>query len=325
MPQPEPDAPQLARGPAIVTIILTLASWTTIPLFLRHFKDHIDGWTANGWRYGLSALLWVPAILWAWSRDRWPDRLWQRALMPSLFNAIAQVMFGLAPYYIKPGLMTFSLRLQIVFVTIGAALLFAAERRVIRRPTFILGLLCVILGTSGTLLFKDEGLGSGTGVGVALAIGSGLLYAGYALSVRSLLAGVNPFIAFAAVSQYTALILLALMFAFAHDRPPIEGVVQGTRDLGASALNLPTIEFIKLLASAIIGIGIGHTLYYFSISRLGLAVSAGVVQLQPVTVSIASLFLFDERLNSAQWISGLGAIAGAGLILFTQQRMAKHR
>lgn len=323
MATPDHHAPPLARGPAIFTIVLTLASWTTIPLFLRYFKDQIDGWTANGWRYGISAFIWIPALIWAWQRDRWPNRLWRRALVPSLFNAAAQVLFGLAPYYIKPGLMTFSLRLQIVFVTIGAAVLFAAERRIVRTPTFLAGLAIVILGTSGTLLFKTEGLGSGTGIGVAMAIGSGLLYAGYALSVRSSLAGVNPLTAFAAVSQYTAIILVILMVLLAHDKPPIDGTAQGVRDLGASALSLPALEMAKLVASAIIGIGIGHTLYYFSISRLGLAVSAGVVQLQPVTVSIASMFLFDERLNAAQWISGLCAIAGAGLILLTQQRTSR--
>lgn len=339
----------MGAGVAIVTIILTLAAWTTIPLFLRFFKDHVDGWAANGWRYGISALIWLPALVWATRRGEAGRDLWKRALWPSVFNIVAQVCFGLAPYYIPPGLMTFSLRLQIVFVAIAAAILFLPERRVIRQGTFLLGLGVVLAGTSGTLLLDEQtklwstikallGLGvtevtaiagePGTAnaaaaathervIGVALAIASGLLYAGYALSVRWWLQGRNPFIAFSVVSQYTAVGLVALMLVFARD--PVTHAL----DYGAHAMHLSPRVFSLLVLSSIIGIGIGHTLYYFSISRLGLAVSAGVVQLQPVTVSVASMFLFGEVLSAGQWACGLCAIAGAGLILWTQQRMGR--
>lgn len=356
MPEPKPasapaHAPPMGAGVAIVTIILTLAAWTTIPLFLRSFIKHVDGWTANGWRYGISALIWLPPLVWAMRRGEAGRDLWKRALWPSVFNIVAQVCFGLAPYYIPPGLMTFSLRLQIVFVAIAAAILFLPERRVIRQGTFLLGLGVVLAGTSGTLLLDEQtklwstikgllGLGVGEApsivgdgeamkavagathervIGVALAIGAGLLYAGYALSVRWWLQGRNPFIAFSVVSQYTALGLVALMLVFARD-PATHAA-----DYGAHAMNLSPRIFARLVLSSIIGIGIGHTLYYFSISRLGLAVSAGVVQLQPVTVSIASMFLFGEVLSAGQWACGLCAIAGAGLILWTQQRMGHRR
>ncbi len=351
-PMPAPDhghTPPTGAGVAIMTIVLTLAAWTTIPLFLRFFKDHVDGWTANGWRYGISALIWLPALVWAMRRGEAGRDLWKRALWPSVFNIVAQMCFGLAPYYIPPGLMTFSLRVQIVFVAIAAAILFLPERRVIRQGTFLLGLGVVLAGTSGTLLLDEQtrlwstikgllGLGAAEVpavvvdgvaasaaaaathdriVGVALAIASGLLYAGYALGVRWWLQGRNPFIAFSVVSQYTAVGLVALMLVFA--RHPKTGAA----DFGLHALDLSPKIFSYLVLSSIIGIGIGHTLYYFSISRLGLAVSAGVVQLQPVTVSIASMFLFGEVLSKGQWACGLCAIAGAGLILWTQQRMSR--
>jgi drug/metabolite transporter (DMT)-like permease len=76
-----------------------------------------------------------------------------------------------------------------------------------------------------------------------------------------------------------------------------------------------------LVLSAVIGIGLGHTLYFASISRLGLAVAAGVVQLQPITVSIGSMLLFDERLNALQWIGGTIAIVGAVIMLIAQHRL----
>ncbi len=301
----------------VTAVVLTLLGWTSIPLFLRFFTRDIDAWTANGWRYALSALIWAPFIGWAIYRSRVPAGLWRAALVPSLFNAGGQICFGLAPYYVEPGLMTFSLRLQIVFVAFGAALLFAAERRVIRTPLFLIGLTMVVVGTLATVVQRPGGLGGGTGLGVGLAILSGVLYAAYALSVRKWMMGMNPIIAFAAVSQYTGAVLVLLMLVLGRN------LATGEWDAGLSALSLPGWKLALLAASSLIGIGLGHTFYFFSIARLGLAVSASVVQLQPVTVSIASMLIFGEILTPGQWAFGALAIAGAGVILYAQSRATR--
>ncbi len=329
---PETKAPSRLTG--LLLIVLTLACWTTIPLYLSHLKGIpdlagvadakgvlpplIDPWTANGWRYGFSTLLWVPPLLWAWSRRSMPAGLFRAAFVPSVFNAAAQVCFGIAPYYVSPGLMTFSLRLNIVFVTVGAAILFAAERRIIRSPGFLIGLAMLIAGTALTIALQKGGLGGGTGFGIFISFMSAALYAAYALAVRKWMHGMPPMLAFAAVSQYTGFVLVALMLFFG-------------RDLGRHAVELPggTMgrEFVMLLIFAVVGIGLGHTLYFHSIQRLGLAVSAGVTQLQPITVSIGAIFVFpdkpDAHLTGPQWATGVLAITGAVVMLYTQHRLAR--
>lgn len=293
-------------------ILLTLVGWSSIPLFLRHFatSDYpIDAWTANGWRYGISALIWLPVIFVNLARGTQPRGLWKAALVPSIFNIGGQAAFALAHYMIDPGLLTFSMRLQIVFLTAGAALLFPAERRIIRSTGYIAGMSMVILGTIGTVALQPGGLGGGTAGGVLLSIGAGLLYASYALAVRHFMHGLPSLTAFAAVSQYTAAGMLLFMFLFA-------------KDYGGDVLGMPPREQFLVALSAIIGIGLGHTLYFASIARLGLAVSSGVVQLQPIAVSIASFFVFGERLTIGQWACGLGAVLGAGVMLVAQHRIA---
>jgi drug/metabolite transporter (DMT)-like permease len=277
----------------------------------------IDGWTANGWRYGFSALLWLPVLLLSVRRGTFPGHLWKAALLPSFFNAVAQIAFGLAPYYVEPGLMAFSLRLQIVFVTVGAAFLFAAERKVIKSVGFIVGISMVILGTFATILLSPKGLGGGTGFGIGLAICSGLLYACYALSVRAKLHGTDPLLSFSVVSQYTALVMVGAMLVFARDK-------SGAHDFGMQVFSLSGYQLFLLLLSSVIGIGIGHTLYFKSLQILGLAVSAGVVQLQPITVSVASIFIFNEHLTWQQWCTGALAVCGAGVMLTTQHLAAKR-
>lgn len=312
MPTPSPARATDAwsRFGGITTVVLTLLGWSSIPLFLRYFSHSIDAWTANGWRYGFSAILWAPVLVYGAVKGALPKGLWRAALVPSLFNAAGQVCFGIAPYHIDPGLMTFSLRLQIAFVAVGAAILFAAERRIVRSPGFLLGLGLVVAGTVGTILLKPEGLGHGTRTGIALAIASGLLYACYSLGVRHFMHGIKPLVAFAAISQYTAAALVTLMLVYGDHA-------------GLAVFRLPAGLLALVLLSSVIGIGLGHTFYYISIARLGVAVSAGVMQLQPFVVAAASYFLFGERLTPPQWCSGAVAIAGAAVMLMTQRRLAR--
>ncbi len=293
-----------------MTVLLTLIGWSSVPLFIRHFADAIDVWTSNGWRYGFSALLWAPVLVLGAARSRLPAGLWRAALVPSLFNAVGQVCFAWAHYKIEPGLLTFGLRTQIIFVAAGAFLLFPAERRVIRSVSYLAGVAMVFGGTIGTVMLGEAPPRGATALGITLAVASGMLFAGYALSVRHFMRGMHPVVAFAAISQYTAAVMVALMLAIG-DRA------------GLWALALPGNQFEFLLLSAVIGIALGHVFYYISIARLGVAVSAGVIQLQPFLVAIASGALFGERLTPWQWGSGAVAIGGAMLMLAMQGRLAR--
>jgi drug/metabolite transporter (DMT)-like permease len=299
----------------LALIVATLLGWSSIPLFIKYFSHQIDVWTSNGWRYGFSALLWTPVLLWGHRARTLPVGLWRAAVIPSIFNAAGQVCFAWAHYKIDPALLTFGLRVQIVFVAVGAAILFPAERRVIRSPAFIAGLVLVFGGTMATVaLDHDFGLRA-TALGIALALASGLFFASYALAVRHFMHGMNSLQAFAAISQYTAAVIVGLMLALG-DHASWRGLTLP----GLSPFNLPGREIALLLLSAVIGIALGHVFYYMSIARLGLAASAGVVQLQPIIVGAASPWVFPGTLPLSrwQWATGGVAICGATVILIVQ-------
>lgn len=290
-------------------VVMTLVGWSSVPLFLKHFSESIDTWTSNGWRYGFSALVWAPVLIVGLARSRLPDGLWRAALVPSTLNIGGQICFTWAFYKIDPGLVTFGLRAQIVFVSVGGYLFFASERKVIRTPGYIIGALMVIVGVLTTVTGVGQVDATHT-FGVLLALGAGLMFAGYALSVRHFMHGMHPVVAFAAISQYTAAGMIALMFTL------------GER-AGLAALDLPGSQFSLLLLSALIGIALGHVFYYASIARLGVAVSSGVIQLQPFVVTAFSAAIFGERLSPRQWVGGLLAICGAGVMLAMQHRVSR--
>ncbi|MBC7836038.1 MAG: DMT family transporter [Phycisphaerales bacterium] len=302
-----------AQWVGIATVVMTLVGWSSVPLFLKHFSHSIDHLTSNGWRYGFSALLWAPVVVVALARKKLPPGVWRAAIVPAIFNTVGQFAFAWAHYKISPGLLSFGLRTQIAFVAIGAFMLFPSERRVIRSRPYLVGLAMVFCGAIGTILLSDKGLSNDGGatswLGVALAIGSGALFAGYGLSVRKCMHGMHPVLAFAVICQYTGAALAAIMFAWGHNA-------------GMDVLRLPDGQIALLLLSAVIGIALGHVVYYISIARLGVAVTAGVIQLQPFLVAAASYFLFREQLKAVQWVSGGVAIIGAGMMLAIQRRLS---
>lgn len=319
------------RWLGVVCVLAALIGWSSIPLFLRYLSHVIDPWTSNGWRYGFSALFWSPVVVLGLSRRSLPRGIWRAAFWPSAINCCAQVVFCWAHYKIDPGLLSFGLRSNIVFSVIGAALMFASERRVIRSPVFLSGLLLVVLGTIGTVLTGQGGLPTGsTLAGVLFAVAAGAGFAGYALAVRRCMHGYGAIHSFAVISFYTAIGMVGLMVVLGERGglsaldllgKPITEAVDGASGVGAAdAVGgvFPFDQFGFLLLSALIGIALGHVAYYYAIAKLGVAVSSGVVQLQPFFVSIASLAIFGEVLTAWQWSFGTVAVAGAVLILLVQ-------
>lgn len=297
-------------GLGVITVLMTLVGWSAVPLFIKHFSYDIDLWTSNGWRYGFSALLWAPVLIFGAFKKNLPKGLWKAAFWPSFFNSTGQTLFAYAFYILQPGLATFSLRIQIIFVAVGAAMLFPSERRIIRSTGFIIGVCLVMIGTLTLIALNQGSLQGASTLGLLVPISAGLLFACYGLSVRRCMHGIPPLVAFSAISQYTAAAMLTLMLVFGQHA-------------GATALDLSSSQFALLLLSSFIGIALGHVCYYTAIARLGVAVSSGVIQLQPVFVSIASYFLFDEYLSPYQWCAGAIALSGAATILVIQHRMKK--
>ncbi|MEQ8769496.1 MAG: DMT family transporter [Phycisphaerales bacterium] len=300
----------------VAVVVLTLMGWTVTPLFIEHFTfgaNRIDAWTSNGWRYGFAALLWAPLLVGLRLNGKWPVGVMKAALIPAAINGTAQVFFTLSFYRIDPAMVAFGLRAQMVFTAAGAAMLFPPERRIIRSAGFLAGIGAVVVGTGGTVYFQDAGLGEKADpLGVFFAICAGAGFAAYALSVRKCMTGYSSMVSFAAISQYTALIQIVLMLCFAER-------------FGARALDLSAPQFGLLLLSAVIGIAAGHVLYYMSIERLGVAVSTGVIQLQPFTVAALSIPLFGEHLSAMQWVFGSVAVGGAMSMLRVQHRMRRAK
>jgi drug/metabolite transporter (DMT)-like permease len=284
-------------------IAFTLLSWASVPLFLRYFKDcNLDPFSQNGWRYAISALFWLPWLIWTYRRGALPPALFTAALVPTAFNVVGQTLFAWGPTLLDPGFFSFVFRVQIVFVMLGAYLLFPEERATLRSPRFWVGIVLVFVGSIGLILFKPDGPGQATLLGILVSLLSGVLFAGYGLSVRYYVSKYSPVISFGVICNYTALLAVII------------GLTLGT-GAGMRVLGFTAFQFAMLVASAFIGIAISHVSYYAAIRRLGVTVSIGIIQLQPIFTAAGSLLLFDERLTGWQWLCGVVGLGGAIVML----------
>ncbi|MEN1704665.1 MAG: DMT family transporter [Planctomycetota bacterium] len=306
-----------AGASGVLLIILTLAGWTAVPLLIEEFTKDVDGWTSNGWRYGFAALIWSPLLLWKALKGTWSKGLLAAALVPGSINAASQIAFTMSFYEIDPSLMAFGLRFQIIAVTVGAAILFPTERRVIKHPLFLVGIGLLLAGLIATAVLQErpetEGDDGNLALGVGLAVLAGGGFGAYAIAVRWFMKRFGVMESFAAVSQYTAVSMIVLMLFVAERN-------------GAVPIEMTPSRFGLFLLSAVVGIAAGHVLYYASIQKLGVTVSSGIIQLQPFTVSLAALAVYGSakaQLSPLQWITGIVAVAGAILMLIVQSIVAR--
>jgi drug/metabolite transporter (DMT)-like permease len=298
-----------ARGfdaTGLALLLATLLGWSSVLLFLKHLTGVIDSWTANGWRYGISALLWLPLLLYKTGRGTLPPGIWRRALPPAAFNIAGQICFGMAPYYIDPGLAAFLLRVSIVSSLAGAFTLFADERALLRSGLFWCGLVLVAVGASGTILFRVSPIGGATAAGIGLALGAGISYGLYGVSVRYWMRGIDSMTSFAAIALYTAIGMVSLMLWKGQSR-------------GMDVLGLRAFDWVMLIASALVGIAIAHVFYYSAINRLGVAVANAILQAAPFLTAVGSMLVFGEILTGRQWVSGAVLLAGAIILLRAEQ------
>ncbi len=293
-------------GAGVFYAVGALLAWGSVLLFLKHLTPYIDAWTANGWRYGLSALMWLPVLLSVGLRGRLPPGIWRRAVAPSIVNCIGQACFALAPYYIGPGLTGFLLRASLLASVCGALILFADERPLIRNRLFWGGMVLVVCGSAGTVLLGQAPVRGGTATGIALGLAAGLFFGLYGVSVRYWMRGISPVVSFSAISLYTAVGMIGLMV--------IKGDAGGLAVFGLSAFN-----WFMLIASAVLGIAMGHVFYYAAIARLGVAITSATIQLAPFLGGIGAMLVFGEVLTIGQWMSGGLLLGGAWVLLLAER------
>lgn len=307
------STPPRELGVGYAAATATLLSWVGVALLLEHFTGLIDVWTANGWRYGLAALLWAPLAIWVIARRGVRSIPWRTVTVPAVLWFAGQVQFAASFYFVGPALVTFMVRVQILCVILFSALLIPSARRLLRRPGVWIGIALMFSGAAGMLSFGSAPPKVDDWTGVLLAAGSGATFGAYGVALRFVkpapaqadVPRLNALERFAFIAPMIGVGMVALMLIFG-------------RDFGAAAASLGAGELALLALSSILGVMVGHLAYFIAIDRIGVVAASSIIQVQPFMVLAVSAFWFRESFTWPQVAFGVVLVAGAATLLRVQ-------
>jgi drug/metabolite transporter (DMT)-like permease len=294
---------------ATLALGITVLCWSSVPLFLKFFTTYLDGWTTNGLRYPFAALLLLPFVISAARKGTLTRKVLIAAIIPSVINLIGQVLWAWAPYYVDPGLLSFTVRLSTVW-SVGAFFLFPDERALIRSWKFWAG---TLLSLYGFFLIISAGRGLPQGAkltGIFISLACSVFWGAYGLSVRKYMHQVESKLAFGIISLYTGAGTLILMFLFGNFR---------------AIASVPLPIFGLILLSALVGIATAHVLFYVAVKRIGVAIANTFNLLSAFLTAVLSSILFHELINGLQWVGGIVLVLGASFLILAQTKIKEYQ
>lgn len=284
-------------------------SWAVVPVFLRYLADYIeDGWTTNGARYPIGAVFYLPFLISAIFRGELRRRLLVVSLIPAAINVVGQTLWAWCPYYVNPGLLSFLIRSSILWSAVGSFLVFRDERALAESKRFWGGIVLAVIGLGALALQHHDASVGTTWMGIVMAVACAASWSAYGIGMRLIVRRTSVGLAFSVISLYTAGACIVMMFLWGD-----------VRQLAAIPLKVQLI----LTVSAILGVALGHGLFYIAIRRLGVSISYGTGMATPFVTYGLSYVFFDEHLGAIQWVGGFVLIVGASLLIWAQQQLGQ--
>lgn len=293
---------------ALLCLAGATLSWGATPVMLKALTASIpDGFTANAFRYPLACLLYSPLLVLGLRRGP-GRRFWLLALIPAGVNLAGQTLWAVAPYHLSAGMISFLLRLSAIWGILGALCLFPDERPLARSKLFWTG---TALALSGFVIMSWAQVLQVTGAsltGLVIMFFCAICYGMYGVSVRYVMADLNPLFVFSVVGSYTSagLILMAPL-----GEP-------------ASLLRMSSGTWVLMVVSAVVGIALAHGMYYTAVQRLGAAVAMLMLSVTPFVTLIGARIFLGEWFSAGQWAGGCVLVLGATVAMSAQQRLPHH-
>ena len=293
---------------ATLALIGTVIFWSLGPIFITYLTGYLDSWTQNFLRYIVACFFWLPFLFFSIKKKRFDHRIWRKAVLPAAANLAMQSFYAGAFYYIGPAFMVLLTKTNIIWIAGFSLIFFPEERPLAKSKRFWLGLALSATGVLGVMYFKEDFATVRTMTGIILALSMSVMWAVYTLSVRIVFKDIDSRQGFSVISIYTmtGLFILTILFGNVTD-----------------CMHIGFWQWICVVVSGIIGLALGHVLYYVAIQRIGATIPSLVILAQPFIVLAISYFIFAESLNLIQLLFGAVLLAGSALAILAQQYLKK--
>ena len=275
--------------------------WGVAPVAIYYLQDYIDPYSQNFYRYlaAVAAMFLILGGRQAGSRRRRGVGAWRltRAFWVAVvFNTAFQTCLALTFYnQVTPAMGKLVFNINILFAAFLEYGLHPEERAAFFHPLKSGGLVAILVGSAGVIVFREGGLAGRFTVGVVIMLVGAVCWAFYSAAVKGPSHSMGPLNAFAGVSVFTALGLGVLALAMGD-----------LTTLWACPPHVLALVFL----SGVFCIAAAHTMYYKAIQLLGFAIPAGVILAAVLVTYLVSWFVLDERLTPLQWASGVVMLGG---------------
>ena len=299
---------------AIAMNLVAVVCWAVVPTMVKAISRSFPVNLQNAWRYLVSlAVLW-PAYFLTADRSRIRADLAEVRRLAGKIALIALVQYAFQVSYtysltlIYPGLMTLVSQTTAIFGVLLAVAFFPDERRVVRDRMFLTGAVFALAGALLVVLGGGSWGGAAFNMGVLSALASALAWALLGTLIRRWVPHVPPLLSISSV--FTILVPLFLAsYAAANRGFPLPAV--------------PPIDWVLMVTSGLIGIGIGQSLFYRAVPMIGVATSTAIGLLIPLLAAVISWLAFGEKLSAVQIVGGFLLIAGSWFVI--RLRLSRQR
>lgn len=296
---------------ALLMNLGAIICWSIAPLMIRYLSGYYTVVFQTFFRY-LSALV----VLWGFvllreGSDKIKSDLprllsrWYKLLIIALACYGFQITFTYAFYLLYPGFATLINQSLVLFSVFLAALIFPDERPTLRSGIFFVGLVLALSGVVLTIVGGESFGAPQFNLGILVMLCSALCWALLGALIRKWLVGVSATLA---VSTVFSIVTPLFMFTWI------------AMDSALGFPQAPPAIWALLVVSGLVGVGVGHALYYRAVGVLGLALSSSLTLLIPLLVGVASFLLFREKLTWMQLVGGGGLLCGCYIIIRTRFR-----
>ena len=296
------------RTAAVLRSLGAVVCWSVAPILIRATRDHFSVLFQTFARYLASmAVIWPVLIA-----SRGPGGLRRdlavmvpllpRLLVIALVNYVFQVGYTVSYYTLEPGFAALVGQSGVLFAAFLALVYLRDERSILTNRVYQAGLAGAVAGVCLTILGGGRGAGGAGALwpGVPAMLASAFSWALLGALVKKWLHSVNPMLGVSLVfTLVTPMFLVTELARVGSIAPPAA----------------PPGAWVVLILSGLIGVGLGHTLYYSSVPIVGVTTASSLGLLLPFLAGIGSLIVFGERMGALQLAGGALLLAGCYLVI----------
>ena len=223
-----------------------------------------------------------------------------RIAVIALVQYAFQVTYTFSLFFIYPGLMTLISQTQVVFGVLLALAFFPDERVIVRDRMFLAGAAFAVMGVLLVVLGGRTWGSAEFNIGVLAVLASSLCWALLGTLIKRWVPHVPPLLTISSVLTIVVPLFL-VTYVIANRGFPVPAA--------------PPIDWVLMVASGLIGVGLGQSLFYRAVPVIGVATSTSIGMLIPLLSTVVSWLAFGETLGPLQALGGVVLVLGSWLII----------